>query len=87
MPDGLREAGGGIGGFFPGGGGFGLEPMSYIECVDATEEGRKLFLSAAMDGFGGGRPPGIGGAFPGGFGAAARGGLGAELRDVSGSER
>lgn len=58
-----------------------------MECVDTTDDGRKLFLSAAMPGAGGGRPPGIGGAAPGGLGAAPRGGLGAELRDVSGSDR
>lgn len=51
------------------------------------DDGRKLFLSAAIPGAGGGRPPGMGGAAPGGFGADARGGLGAEFRDVSGSER
>lgn len=58
-----------------------------MECVDTTDEGRRLFLRAAIDGLGGGRAPGTGGAAPGGFGAAARGGFGAELRDVSGSER
>jgi hypothetical protein len=87
MPEGLREAGGGIGGFLPGRGGFGFEPMSDMECVDTTDEGRRLFLSAAIDGLGGGRPPEIGGAAPGGFGAGACGGLGTELREVSGSER
>jgi hypothetical protein len=74
-----------------GGGGFGFAPMSGIEWVDTTDEGLRLFLKAAIDGLGGGRPPGIGGAAPGGLGAAgaaARGGLGgAELRDVSGSDR
>lgn len=86
-PEGLREDGGGMGGFFPGRGGFGFDPISDVECVDTMEEGRKLFLSAAIPGAGGGRPPGIGGAAPGGFGAAPRGGLGAELRDVSGSDK
>jgi hypothetical protein len=58
-----------------------------MEWVDVTDAGRRLPLSAATDGFGGGRPPGTGGAFPGGFGAGARGSVGAELRDDSGSER
>lgn len=64
--------------------------MSGIECVETMDDGRRLFLSAAMDGLGGGRPPGGGGAAPGGFGAAPRGTLGAfgaEFRDDSGSER
>lgn len=51
------------------------------------DEGRRLFLRAAIDGLGGGRPPGIGGAAPRGFGAATLGSLGAEPREVSGSER
>lgn len=86
-PEGLREDGGGMGGFFPGKGGFGFEPMSDKECVEATDDGLRLFLSAATPGAGGGRPPGIGGAAPGGLGAAPGGGFGAALRDVSGSER
>ena len=86
-PDGLREEGGGIGGFFPGKGGFGFDPMSDMECVETTDDGLRLFLSAAMPGAGGGLPPGRGGGAPGGFGAAADGGLGAAFREVSGSER
>lgn len=88
-PDGFREEGGGIGGFLPiGGGGLGFEWISGNECVDAIDEGRKLFLKADIDGFGGGgRPPGIGGAAPGGLGAAPLGGLGAVVREVSGSDR
>ena len=63
-----------------------MDPMSDVECVESTDDGLRLFLSAATPGAGGGRPPGIGGAAPGGLGAAPDGGLGA-LRDVSGSER
>jgi hypothetical protein len=84
MPDGLREVGGGIGGFLPiGGGGFGFMPI-----LDATDDGLESFNAPKM-GFGGGRPPGTGGAggAPGGFGADPRGGFGTELRDVSGSDR
>lgn len=84
MPDGLREVGGGIGGFLPiGGGGFGFIPI-----LDATDDGLESF-SPPKTGFNGGRPPGMGGAgeAPGGLGADPRGGFGTELRDVSGSDR
>jgi hypothetical protein len=83
MPEGLRDVGGGMGGFFPmGGGGLG-----FMLILEATEDGLE-FWSPPMMGFSGGRPPGIGGAggAPGGFGADPRGGLGAEPRDVSGSD-
>ncbi|KAK5141185.1 hypothetical protein LTR32_006193 [Rachicladosporium monterosium] len=59
--EGLREAGSGMGGFLPiGGGGFGFVANGGLEFTLATE-GRRLFLSAAT---------------PGGGGAAAEGGNG-----------
>lgn len=96
--EGFRDAGGGIGGFLPigGGAGFGLGGMrSDVEC-DGCAAGRRLLFSAATLG-GTGAAPGGGGGAPGGLGAeplgiggaAARGGgAGLEaLRDVvSGSE-
>lgn len=99
IPEGLRAVGGGIGGFFPiGGGGLGLcdaavAERSGVECVCA-DEGLRLFLRAATDGMagaaeggsGGGAAPGLGGGPPIGL---AGGGLGvAAFRDfvVSGSE-
>lgn len=93
LPDGFRDAGGGIGGFLPIGGGLGFESgTAGAEAVDAIEEGRRLFLNAEIAGFwgvgGGGAALGGVGADPGGFGAEAAGGLGADERcDVSGSER
>lgn len=93
--EGFREAGGGIGGFFPtGGGGFGLlmdtvEPESWLYGL-----GRRLFFNAATFGGGGGAAAdgGNGGA-PGGRGADpfGMGGAFGELEDglrllVSGSE-
>jgi len=83
-PEGLREEGGGMGGFLPiGGGGLG-----FMLILEATDDGLES-LNPPRIGFSGGRPPGTGGAggAPGGLGADARGNLGAELRDVSGSER
>jgi hypothetical protein len=87
-PDGLRDAGGGIGGFLPNGnGGFGFPP--------ATEDPKVTILAglyvsfkfaADRDGGTGAVPGGRGGA-PGGLGAVPAGGLGAETREVSGSER
>jgi hypothetical protein len=62
--------------------------ISGAETVEAMEDGRKLLLNAATEGFGGGRgtAPGTLGAM-GGFGAAPMGGRGAELREVSGSDK
>jgi hypothetical protein len=93
---GFLDDGGGIGGFFPiGGGGLGLETaISGVEC-EAWGDGRKEFLSAdTLPGSGGaapggrcGAPGGLGAAPPGGGGAAALGGGVDTLRDVcSGSE-
>lgn len=93
---GFLDAGGGIGGFFPmGGGGLGLEmAISGVDC-EAWGDGRKVFLSAdtppgsggAAPGGRGGAPGGLGAAPPGGRGAAAFGGGVDTLRDVgSGSE-
>jgi hypothetical protein len=81
--------GGGIGGFFPiGGGGFGLPPTnSGAEAVDIVDVGRRLSLSADTAGLSLAAPPGGRGGAPGGFGAAPVGGLaGKELRDDSGSD-
>ncbi|KAK0291400.1 hypothetical protein LTS00_008400 [Friedmanniomyces endolithicus] len=95
IEEGLREAGGGMGGFLPiGGGGFGFVENGGLEFTLATE-GRRLFLSAATPGGGGAAAEGgNGGAPPGGrntkpFGGAggALGALPGELRAlVSGSE-
>lgn len=70
--DGLRDEGGGIGGFFPiGGGGLGLPLM-----LEATELGRESCPRRALSG---------GRAFMAGGAGAARGGLGTALFD-SGSD-
>lgn len=78
---GFLEAGGGMGGFFPiGGGGLGLEmAISGVECV-ACAEGRRLFFNAAT-------PPGRGGAAPGGGGGApgGPGGLGGTAPGTGGA--
>jgi hypothetical protein len=98
-PDGLRDAGGGKGGFLPiGGAGFGF-PARLKEENEAVEFGlsdcdRRLFRNAATPGAGGADPGGNGGAEPGIRGGAfigfkvdpPIGGRGAELRDVSGSD-
>lgn len=92
-PDGFREAGGGIGGFFPIGGGLGFEDMSK-EDSEADDAGLRLFRNCITDGADGAEPGGRGGADPGtrgalplgGLGAAPIGGRGAELRDDSGSD-
>jgi hypothetical protein len=75
---GFLDAGGGIGGFFPiGGGGLGLEiAISGVE-YEACGDGRKEFLSADT-------PPGSGGAAPGGRGGAP-GGLGAAPPGLGGA--
>ncbi|KAK0254772.1 hypothetical protein LTS09_010243 [Friedmanniomyces endolithicus] len=93
--EGLREAGGGMGGFLPiGGGGFGFVPNGGLEFTLATE-GRRLFLSAdtpggggaAAEGGNGGAPPGGRSAKPFGGAGGALGALPGELRAlVSGSE-
>lgn len=94
--DGFRLAGGGMGGFFPiGGGGFGFESAASGRL--AVDVGRRLLFNAAtlggrgaaFDGGNGGAPPG--GLNPPPFGAGgggAAGVLGAEdfLELVSGSE-
>lgn len=90
IPDGFLEVGGGIGGFFPSGGGFGFEVgISGADAVEAMDDGRRLFRSAEMAGFGGrGTAPGIGGAgAPGGRGAVPVGGRGGFALLLSGSER
>lgn len=94
-PDGFREAGGGIGGFLPmGGGGFGL--FCAVSGNECELVGRRLFFNAATEGGnpgaapggrGGGAAPGLGGGWPldfGMVGAFAAGGLFLEF--VSGSE-
>ncbi|KAK1037253.1 hypothetical protein LTR33_016251, partial [Friedmanniomyces endolithicus] len=93
--EGLREAGGGMGGFLPiGGGGFGFVANGGLEFTLATE-GRRLFLSAdtpggggaAAEGGNGGAPPGGRSAKPFGGAGGALGALPGELRAlVSGSE-
>lgn len=93
-PEGFRDAGGGIGGFLPIGGGFGFGGVtSGAEAVDTMDDGLRLFRSAAIlggagaaPGGGGGAPPGTRGA-PGGFGAEPTGGRGTLALDVSGSDR
>ena len=97
MPDGLRDAGGGMGGFLPIGGGFGLnstalsdeDVVEVVEVVrfEANETGRRLFFSWATEGIAGAAPRGGGGGPPGGIGAAMEGGCGAVRFDVSGSDR
>jgi len=97
MPDGLRDAGGGIGGFLPIGGGFGLngtalsdeDVVEVVEevSVEANETGRRLLFSWATEGIAGAAPGGGGGGPPGSIGAAMGGGRGAVRFDVSGSER
>lgn len=100
-PEGFRDVGGGIGGFFPSGGGLGLKdpPLSEDEVVEVVsvetiDDGRRLFFHAAMDGTAGaalggrgGAEPGTRGGAPGGLGAEAAGGLGAVLFVLSGSDR
>ncbi|KAK0863749.1 hypothetical protein LTR87_016060 [Friedmanniomyces endolithicus] len=93
--EGLREAGGGMGGFLPiGGGGFGFVANGGLEFTLATE-GRRLFLGAdtpggggaAAEGGNGGAPPGGRSAKPFGGAGGALGALPGELRAlVSGSE-
>lgn len=80
--DGFRDEGGGIGGFFPiGGGGLGF-PL-----ILATEDGRDSPRRALIPGRTPGGAGGAEGGAPGGFGAAPRGSAGAEARFDSGSER
>lgn len=71
---GFLDAGGGMGGFFPiGGGSFGLETaISGVEC-EACGGGRKEFLRADTPPGGGGAAPGGRGGAPGGLGAAPPG--------------
>jgi hypothetical protein len=71
---GFLDAGGGIGGFFPiGGGGLGFEcAISGVEC-EACGVGRNEFLRADTPPGGGGAAPGGGGGAPGGLGAAPGG--------------
>ena len=87
VDDGLRDAGGGIGGFLPiGGGGLGFEIEN--SGVLATEVGRRLLFNAAtLGGVGAAPEGGKGGAPPGGEGAApfGAGGGGAAL-GVEGDE-
>jgi hypothetical protein len=87
LPEGLREDGGGIGGFLPIGGGFGFEGIAGEELL-VCGAGRRPFLMAdtaglasgaeggADGGTGGAEPLGRGGA-PGGLGAAETGREGA----------
>ena len=74
-----------------GGGGLGFPALnSNVDAVDIADVGRRLFFSAAIEGFPGmlgGAAPGSRGGAPGGFGAEFIGGRGAELRDVSGSDK
>lgn len=98
VDDGFLDAGGGIGGFFPvGGGGFGLFITEGISDVLAAPEGivgRRLFFNAAtlggaLGGSGGAPPGAVGFSKDGPLGAGAVGILGAELflvSFVSGSE-
>ena len=97
MPDGLRDAGGGIGGFLPIGGGFGLneavlsdeDVVDVVEVVsvEANETGRRLLFNCATEGTAGAAPGGGGGGAPGGVGAAIGGRSGTVRLDVSGSDR
>lgn len=93
-PDGFRDDGGGIGGFFPIGGGFGFEETSEADPTDCGT-GRRLFLSAETEGLltgagggAGGRPGGAPGGLGalGGFDADSDGGCGV-VRDDSVSDR
>lgn len=93
-PDGLRDVGGGMGGFLPSIGGLGFEDgILEDEAVDTTDDGLRLFRSAATFGGAGAAPGGGGGALPGtrgapgGLGAEPIGGRGTDALDVSGSER
>lgn len=93
VDDGLRDAGGGMGGFLPiGGGGFGLGVSPSV--IDGELVDLKLLLRADGSGNAGAAPGGRGGA-PGGLGALLVGGGGARgglemppdfLAFVSGSE-
>lgn len=93
---GFLDAGGGMGGFFPmGGGGLGLETAISGFEYEACGVGRTEFLSAdtapgrggAAPGGRGGAPGGLGAAPPGTGGAAALGGgVDTLLDDGSGSE-
>jgi hypothetical protein len=81
--DGLRDDGGGSGGFFPtGGGGFALK-VDPSEDTDAVDVGRSLLCNMLIDGTTGAAPGGGGGgAPPGTLGTA-----GACDLIVSGSDR
>jgi hypothetical protein len=97
IPDGLRDAGGGMGGFLPIGGGFGLNEAALsdedvvevveVVSVEANEIGRRLFFSWATEGIAGAALGGGGGGAPGGIRAAVGGCNGAVRFDVSGSDR
>lgn len=86
----FRDDGGGIGGFLPNGGGFGLLIESVLGLVN--DERPTVFLNCDTDGAIGATPGRGGGAFPGTFGgtgavdAEFMGGLGADL-SCSGSDK
>lgn len=89
-PEGFRDAGGGIGGFLPNGGGLGLNepPLSEEEVVDVVsvetiDVGRRLFLKAATERTEADAPGGRGGAEPG-TRRGAPGGLGTEGAEAIG---
>lgn len=86
VDDGFRLAGGGIGGFFPiGGGGLGFE--SAISGRLAEEVGRRLLFNAAILGGTGAAPDGgNGGAPPGGLSPAALGAGGGGALGVLGAD-
>lgn len=92
-PDGFRDAGGGMGGFLPiGGGGFGFDRASLSR--DSELVGRRLLFSAATEGGrgadpgggGGGAAPGLGGGCPFVIEGALETGAETFLAFVSGSE-